>query len=46
VVQVGMNSTLTFSPASIQADAGDMVQFQFHQKVPSFTSGSSRSRCC
>lgn len=33
VVQVGLKSTLTFSPESIQADPGDMVQFQFHQKV-------------
>lgn len=33
VVQVGANGTLTFSPDSIQANPGEVVQFQFMAKV-------------
>lgn len=33
VVQVGANGTLTFSPDSIQANPGEVVQFQFLAKV-------------
>jgi plastocyanin len=33
VVQVGLNSSLTFSPSNIQAEAGEIIQFQFLTKV-------------
>lgn len=33
VVQVGLNGSLTFSPDSIQANPGEVVQFQFMAKV-------------
>jgi plastocyanin len=33
VVQVGLNGSLTFSPDSIQANPGEIVQFQFMAKV-------------
>lgn len=36
VIQVGgPNGTLAFSPENIQANPGDLVQFQFNPKVPS-----------
>lgn len=36
VIQVGgPNGSLTFSPENIQANVGDLVQFQFHPKVNS-----------
>lgn len=40
VVSVGMNETLTFSPDSIQANPGEVVQFQFLSKVSHFMSPS------
>jgi hypothetical protein len=33
VVQVGPDGQLSFSPENIQANPGDMVQYQFHPKV-------------
>jgi plastocyanin len=36
VVQVGMGGKLEFSPNNVQAEIGDLVQFQFWPKVTLF----------
>lgn len=55
VVQVGPDGQLSFSPENVQANPGDMVQYQFHPKVCAIIiyflffaflpSGSSASQC-
>jgi plastocyanin len=39
VVKVGWNGQLSFSPENIQANPGEMVQFQYYPKVFSDFSG-------
>jgi len=45
VVQVGANGTLTYTPNSVTANAGDTIQFQFLSKNHTVTQSSFAAPC-